>query len=268
MNPAKPVSVHAPAGNINGKLETIYFDGVQYNISKFLGIPYAEPPVGQNRFRKSVPKARFPSPYNALEYGTSCLQGQGLGMFRFNSSEDCLFLNIFIPGRVDLNNKLPVMFWIHGGGFTSGTSTLYPGDYLSVYGHLIVVTINYRVAQMGWLRTKEQYGNFGLWDQHQALRWVNDNIGAFGGDVGNITIFGESAGSSSVVYHTLFPGNKGLFQKAISQSGGITSSWAFDTDEDAERIFGNFSMGLGCGSGSNVTVMSCIRSKTGNDEDD
>ena len=182
-------------------------------------------------------------------------------MFRFNASEDCLFLNVFIPGKMDPTNKIPVMFWIHGGGFTSGTSSLYPGDYLSVYGQVIVVTFNYRVAQLGWLWTKEQYRNFGLWDQHQALKWVNDNIGAFGGDVDNITIFGESAGSSSVVYHTLFPGNKGLFQRAIAESGGITSSWAFDTDGHADSIFDKFSKGLGCNTGSHDDIMVCLRSK-------
>ena len=242
--PAQPVSVITPTGEINGKLENVAFDGVQYNVTKFLGIPYAEPPVGQNRFKRPVPKARFTSSYNAMEYGNSCLQGQGLGLFRFNTSEDCLFLNVFVPGTMDPTNKLPVMFWIHGGGFTGGTSSMYPGDYLSVYGRVIVVTINYRLAQLGWLRTKEQYGNVGLWDQHQALRWVNDNIGAFGGDANNITIFGESAGSSCVVYHILYPGNKGLFQRAIAESGGITSSWAFDTDEYADSIFEKFTKGL------------------------
>ena len=154
------------------------------------------------------------------------------------------------------------MFWIHGGGFTSGASTVYPGDILSVFGEVIVVTINYRVAEMGFLRTKEVYGNFGLWDQHLAIRWVNDNIGSFGGEVNNITIFGESAGGSSVVYQSLFPDNKGLFQRAIAESGGVTSSWAFSTEEYADGIFESFTKKLGCITGNQDAVMACLRNKS------
>ena len=161
--------------------------------------------------------------------------------------------------------KLPVMVWIHGGGFTSGTSAMYPGENLSVFGDVIVVTINYRVAEMGFLRTKERYANFGLWDQHLAIRWVNTNIGSFGGDVNNVTIFGESAGGSSIVYQSLFPGNKGLFQRGIAESGGITSSWAFSTEEYADNVFASFANKLGCTAPDHDDVLSCLRSK-GTDE--
>ena len=158
--------------------------------------------------------------------------------------------------------KLPVMIWIHGGGFTAGVSTGYPAENLSAFGRVIVVTINYRLAHMGYLRTNEKFANFGLWDQHLAIKWVNQNIDSFGGDVNNISIFGESAGSSSVVYQVLFPGNKGLFQRAIAQSGGITSSWAFSTNSNAENTFQNFTAEVGCTTGDKVAIMACLRNKT------
>ena len=158
--------------------------------------------------------------------------------------------------------KLPVMIWIHGGGFVQGTSTEYPSENLSAFGRVIVVTINYRLAHMGFLRTNESVANFGLWDQHLAIKWVKHNIGSFGGDVDNISIFGESAGSSSVVYQVLFPGNKGLFQRAIAQSGGVTSSWAFTQNKDADLIFQNFTSEIGCTAGDHDAIMSCLRNKT------
>ena len=258
----KPVRVQAPAGVIVGRFETISFDGQTYNISKFLGIPYAEPPVGGNRFRKPVPKAPFSSPYSAFDYGTSCLQGPHDDS-KFKTAEDCLFLNVFVPGMTSgPGSKIPVMVWIHGGGFTTGSSVIYPGDNLSVYGQLIVVTLNYRLSHMGFLRTKESAANFGLWDQHLAIKWVNDNIGSFGGDVNNITIFGESAGSSSVSYQVLFPGNKGLFHRAIAMSGGITSEWAYSTAQYADSVFQNFTAEIGCNMGTHDMVMSCLRSKS------
>ena len=159
-------------------------------------------------------------------------------------------------------SKFPVMVWIHGGGFIHGSSTAYPGDVLSAFGQVIVVTMNYRLAHMGFLRTNETYANFGLWDQHLAIKWVNKNIAAFGGDVTNITIFGESAGSSSIVYQVLYPGNKGLFQRAIAESGGVTSSWAYSTEEHADKIFNNFTAEIGCTAGNHADTMTCLRNKT------
>lgn len=263
VTPAKPVKVQTKIGEIIGYLETITFDGDTYNVQEFLGIPYAEAPVGNNRFRKPIPKAPFTTPFSAFHYGASCHQRILSSMKKFPMAEDCLFLNIFVPVISNPSqSKIPVMIWIHGGGFERGSSTLYPGENLSAFGEVIVVTLNYRLAHMGFLRTNESAANFGLWDQHLAIKWVNDNIGSFGGDVNNITIFGESAGSSSVVYQVLFPDNKGLFQRAIAESGGITSAWAFSTNEHADGIFKNFTLEIGCSTGTHDIIMACLRNKT------
>ena len=160
--------------------------------------------------------------------------------------------------------KLPVMVYIHGGGFIGGSSIITPGDNLGAFGQVIVITINYRLGHLGFLKTGEKYGNFGLWDQHFAIRWVNKNIGLFGGDTGRITVFGESAGSESVNYQALFPGNMGLFQRAIAQSMGITSGRAFKPDAYAAGVFRNFTAEARC-LGDHVTIMTCLRNKTTNE---
>ena len=118
------------------------------------------------------------------------------------------------------------MIWIHGGVFIAGFSNSYDGGPLSLSGDVIVVTINYRLnVVFGFVSTTDHHagGNWGLWDQHLAIKWVHDNIHAFGGDPASITIYGESAGSACVVYQTIYPGNKGLFQRAIIENGSIQS---------------------------------------------
>ena len=253
------VSVHTNVGEVLGKVKSINFDGKQYQVKEFLGIPYAEPPVGNNRFRKPVPKAPFTSPFAAFNYGASCLQAPYYGL---PLSEDCLFLNVFVPENTNVSlSPFPVMVWIHGGGFVAGTSTIYSADTLSSFGEVIVVTVNYRVAHLGFLWTDEGVGNFGLWDQHLAIKWVSDNIALFGGDVSRITIIGESAGSTSVVYQALYPGNKHLIQRAIAQSGGITSPWGFAPYDIAKETFANFSGEIGC-RGSHREIMTCLKNKS------
>lgn len=143
-------------------------------------------------------------------------------------TEDCLVLNIYTPLPIS-NQALPVMVFIHGGGFRDGSGSpfIYGPDYLTKHG-VILVTLNYRVEILGFLclGTKDAPGNAGLKDQLQALRWIKQNIKSFGGDPDNITIFGESAGSASVMYHLLSPLSKGLFHKAIMQSGSAMSPWS------------------------------------------
>ena len=256
------VTVSSPVGEIKGRLETVTFDGKQYNVKEFLGIPYAEPPVGDKRFRKPVPKSNFSNPLHAFDFGAACLQGPDPRVSSLNipTSEDCLFLNIFAPERSNGSSNIAVMVWIHGGGFLSGVSTYYHGDVLSAFGDVIVVTMNYRLAQLGFLRVDDELGNFGLWDQHLALQWVKNNIASFGGDVNRITLFGESAGSSSVTYQSLFPGNKDLFHRAIAQSGSLTSPWGFNTNASASNHFNKFAAFAGC-NGSHDQIMSCLRNK-------
>ena len=147
-------------------------------------------------------------------------------------SEDCLFLNVYAPAGAKGNSKLPVMFWIHGGGYTAGASSepRHNGDFLPTKG-VVLVTINYRLGVFGFLATEElakeangAAGNYGLLDMVAALHWVNANIGKFGGDPGNVTIFGESAGSFAVSTLMASPLAQGLFEKAIGESGGAFSS--------------------------------------------
>ena len=259
------VNVVTPVGEIIGQIEAFNFDGNRYNVKEFLGIPFAEPPTGNRRFRKPVPKSNFTHAFHAFDFGPACLQkSDGVIGVHIPVSEDCLFLNIFSPEYVNASSNIPVMVWIHGGWFQMGVSTYYRADVLSVFGDVIVVTINYRLAHLGFLRTDDVIGNFGLWDQHLALRWVKDNIAAFGGDVNNITIFGESAGSVSVAYQTLFAGNQNLFQRAIAESGSITSPWGFATNESALNQFDIFTSAAGC-NGSHDDIMGCMRKLTSND---
>lgn len=178
---------------------------------------------------------------------------------RLKYDENCLFLNVYVPTE-RMDEKLAVMIWLHGGLFVRGTSDGYVSNTLAVYGHVIVVTVNYRLGLFGFLSTGDKYapGNYGLWDQHLAIKWVHDNIDDFGGDPGKVTIFGESAGSGSVVYQCLFEGSKGLFQRAIGQSGSITASWAFTADPkpDAEKL-GKF---VGCDQLESSHLVDCLRS--------
>jgi para-nitrobenzyl esterase len=197
----------------------------------YLGIPYATPPAGDLRWKPPVPAAKWSGVRKATEFGPHCMQGNVYGDMTFRdpgASEDCLSLNVWVPARAE-SAKLPVMVWIYGGGFAAGSTSeaRQDGANLAQQG-VIVVSMNYRLGIFGFFvhpeLTKESghnaAGNYGLLDQTAALRWVHDNIAAFGGDPGNVTIFGESAGSFSVSAQMASPLAKGLFQKAIGESGG------------------------------------------------
>ncbi|KAJ2951245.1 hypothetical protein O0L34_g5646 [Tuta absoluta] len=198
-------------------------------IFKFKGIPYAEPPVGDLRFKAPRPIKPWQGVRNAKEHGPVCFQRDL--MFekhtKTQGSEDCLYLNVYSP-NLKPNKPLPVMFFIHGGGFTSGSGNdyNYGPDYL-VRHDVILVTINYRTEVLGFLciDSEDVPGNAGMKDQVAALRWVKNNISYFGGDPDNITIFGESAGGASVTLHLVSPMTKGLFKRAIYQSGAGTCHW-------------------------------------------
>jgi para-nitrobenzyl esterase len=195
----------------------------------FSGIPYARPPVGKLRFHPPEPPDKWNQVRPAQKFGPSSLQGSH-SIIGFAADgpvgEDCLYLNIYTP-KAD-RQKRPVMFWIHGGGFTHGTSDspIYNGRFLAERGDVVVVTINYRLGVLGYLYLGGHGGkewsasaNCGQLDQIAALKWVRDNIGAFGGDPHNVTIFGESAGASAVVTLMAMPAAKGLFHRVIAQSG-------------------------------------------------
>ncbi|KAI1724149.1 carboxylesterase family domain-containing protein [Ditylenchus destructor] len=217
------------------------------HISQFLGIPFAEPPVGKLRFRKPVPKSSWRDPFNATTHPNSCVQSldtyfgdfDGAQMWNSNvpSSEDCLYLNLYVPGKVDSSRRMAVLIWIYGGGFWSGSATLdvYDGKILASEEDVIVVAMNYRVSVFGflYLARKEAPGNMGLWDQLEAVKWVHKNIENFGGDPNRITLFGESAGAASVSMHMLSERSIPYFQRAIVQSGSATAPWAMENRQVA-----------------------------------
>lgn len=255
------VSVTTNNGIINGRTEDINVFGQDFRLTRYLGIPYAEPPVGNLRFKKPVPKTAFSTPLDAVRYGNACLQVD-LGIQPegdITYSEDCLFLNIYTPELQDDDERLAVMVWFHGGGFVIGSSDIYPGDHLAAYGHVIVVTVNYRLSVWGFLSTGDEHavGNYGLWDQRLALTWIHENIYAFGGDSGRVTIFGESAGGASVVYQGLYPKNKGLFHRIIAQSGSV--SWWASNDQGLQNTK-KLSKIAGCETNSNGDMVACLRS--------
>jgi para-nitrobenzyl esterase len=191
---------------------------------EFLGIPYAAPPLGPLRWRPPQPPAHWKGVRPATRFAPHCPQTGG-AFGRASSSEDCLYLNVYAPAG-HRRSGLPVMVWIHGGAFVGGESDDYDPRALVADG-VIVVTINYRLGALGFLAHPAlaahpggPSGDYGLMDQQAALRWVHGNIGSFGGDPGNVTIFGESAGGQSVLLQLISPGARGLFAKAIAESGG------------------------------------------------
>jgi para-nitrobenzyl esterase len=209
-------------------------DAAKPGVRAFLGIPYAAPPVGTRRWAAPEPPAPWQGIRSAAQFGNRCIQTHPWPDMLFQSaaeSEDCLTLSVWTPGKS--GDHLPVMVWIHGGGFFAGANDeqRHDGSALASKG-VVLVAINYRLGVMGFLAHPElttespqhASGNYGLLDQIAALHWVHDNIAAFGGDPGNVTIFGESAGSFAVSALMASPLARGLFHKAIGESGGYFRS--------------------------------------------
>lgn len=197
----------------------------------FDGIPYAAPPVGRLRWVAPQPVTAWKTPRAATKPGARCPQEAGFPSEQASYNEDCLYLNVTTPLHAD-SSRLPVMVWIHGGGFYSGSGAEYDARRLADKGGVVVVTLNYRLGALGFLAhpaldkgAANPSGDYGLQDQQAALRWVHRNASAFGGDSKQVTIFGESAGGMSVCSHLAAPGSAGLFQRAIVQSGPCTVNW-------------------------------------------
>ncbi|WP_158167780.1 carboxylesterase/lipase family protein [Mycolicibacterium smegmatis] len=209
-----PVVVHTASGTVRG----LVAEGHRL----FAGIPYAAPPVGSLRFAAPEPAASWPGERDATRPGPRCVQDPDADLEHGdNSGEDCLTLNVWTPpvGK-DLR---PVMVWIHGGGFANGSSDVYDASRLASRGDIVVVTVNYRLGTLGFLAhpalgAPGEVGNYGIADQQAALRWVRDNIAAFGGDPQRVTLAGESAGGTSVCDHLVAPGSAGLFDAVILMS--------------------------------------------------
>ncbi|MGA2807617.1 MAG: carboxylesterase family protein [Terracidiphilus sp.] len=225
---ADSLTVKTEQGKVHGK--TIN-DG---KVKAFLGLPYAAAPVGDLRWKAPEPPAKWKGERDASKFGAHCAQGRVFEDMVFEDgapSEDCLFLNVYAPAEAKDKSELPVMFWIHGGGYSGGASSepRHNGDFLPLKG-VVLVTINYRLGVFGFLATADlakeangAAGNYGLLDMVSALQWVKANIKRFGGDPDNVTIFGESAGSFAVSTLMASPMAQGLFHKAIGESGAAFS---------------------------------------------
>jgi para-nitrobenzyl esterase len=215
--------VRTKAGLVEG------FASADGSVRTFRGIPFAAPPVGELRWKEPQAALPWPGVRKATEFGPRCLQGPIFDdmVFRDQPSEDCLYLNVWTPAK-SAAEKLPVMVWIHGGGFQAGSASepRQDGERLARKG-VVVVGINYRLGVFGFLAHpalsaesgRGASGNYGLLDQVAALRWVRENAAAFGGDPQNVTIFGESAGSFAVSALVATPLARGLVTRAIGESG-------------------------------------------------
>jgi para-nitrobenzyl esterase len=224
-------SFGAAAQVVTAKVGGGQVEGVAANgVAAFKGIPFAAPPVGDLRWKKPQPVAAWSGVKKASAYAPSCVQDAAMLTFMQappGLSEDCLYLNVWTPAKSP-SERLPVMVWIYGGGFAAGATSaaVYDGTRLAEKG-VVLVSVAYRVGVFGFLAHPELSkesgkgsGNYGLQDQIAGLQWVKDNIAAFGGDARNVTIFGESAGGIAVSMLAASPRAKGLFAKAISESGG------------------------------------------------
>ncbi|XP_042342696.1 acetylcholinesterase-like [Plectropomus leopardus] len=261
-------------GKVQGKLLSVPGGDVR----AFLGIPYGKPPQGKLRFRAPEPVERWQGVKDATKYPNTCYQlpdttfpgFKGAEMWNPNTplSEDCLYLNVWSPRANKTQPKpmplAPVLVWIYGGAFMSGTSSLdmYDGRFLCKSEDVVVVSMNYRIGAFGFLSlpdNKNIKGNAGLLDQRLALNWVADNIAAFGGDPMKVTLFGESAGSASVGFHLVSPGSQRLFQRAVMQSGSPNAQWAsVSKAENWNRSMKLVTL-LGCPTSPSADMEACLQ---------
>jgi para-nitrobenzyl esterase len=263
---AAEAQVKTTSGLVNG---TTLADG---KIRVFKGIPYAAAPTGELRWREPRPATPWQGVRDATAFGPACLQGQIFADIVFKEkSEDCLTLNLWTPAK-KAGDKLPVMVWIHGGGFQAGAGAEPRHDGLAfARKNVVLVTLNYRLGVFGFFShpelTRESgrsaSGNYAMLDQVAALRWVKDNIAAFGGNPGNVTIFGESAGSFAVSALMASPLARGLFHRAIGESGafftGGSGTLALKPLADTEQQGVKFAAALGAES------LAALRAKSGDE---
>lgn len=257
---------------------------VRNGANEYRGMPYALAPTDNLRWALPQPvTASWSNVFQAYDFGPACPQEARFGVTEASDNEDCLSINVSVPADIKPGEKLPVLFWIHGGAFVGGSSNLYRLDKLATAGRLVVVSLNYRLGALGFMPSqafaKDGYnGNYGLEDQRLAMKWVQDNIEAFGGDKTNVTIAGESAGAGSICMHLASPDQvvsqspgdlnppvkvKDLFQKAITQSAGCMQP--LPTVAEGEAKASASIQGALCPSSSNPTnadVLKCMRKQS------
>ncbi|MFD8579928.1 carboxylesterase/lipase family protein [Streptomyces virginiae] len=235
---------------------------------EFLGVPYAAPPVGTGRLRAPRPPARWHGVREAIRPAPACLQFSPFGLADPQAvSEDCLYLDVYRPRTARPGARLPVILWMHGGAYSQGTGTQFGGRTMAELTGSVVVSINYRLGQLGYLTLPElsrenglRSGSFGLMDQVEALRWTRENIAAFGGDPGSVTVSGQSAGSGSVCALLAAPSAAGLFHRAVLQSGPCTLLGTPDLAA-AEAHARSFAAKAGCSVPAEAAV--CLRGASG-----
>ncbi|MFJ7779184.1 carboxylesterase/lipase family protein [Streptomyces yangpuensis] len=257
--PPRPV-VTVAQGVLRGQTR----DGAQ----EFLGVPYAAPPVGTERLRAPRPPARWHGVREAARQAPACLQFSPFGLGDPQAvSEDCLYLDVYRPRTARPGARLPVILWMHGGAYSQGTGSQFGGRTMAELTGSVVVSTNYRLGQLGYLALPElgrenalRSGSFGLLDQLQALRWTRENIGRFGGDPGNVTISGQSAGAGSVCALLAAPPAAGLFHRAVLQSGPCTLLRTPDA-AGAEAHARSFAAKAGCPVPAEVAA--CLRAASG-----
>ncbi|KAM4800460.1 cocaine esterase-like [Urocitellus parryii] len=258
-------------GQVRGSL--VHVKETDVGVHTFLGIPFAKPPVGPLRFAAPEP----PEPWSGVRDGTShpamCLQNadalnlEALNLGSINlppipMSEDCLYLSIYAPAHAHEGSNLPVMVWIHGGGLVMGSASMLDCSILAATENVLVVTTQYRLGVLGFFSTGDQHatGNWGFLDQVAALRWVQQNIAHFGGNPDQVTIFGGSAGGTSVSSLVVSPMSQGLFHGAIMQSGvALPPEFITSSSKDVSTMVANLSA---CGKVESEALVSCLRGKS------
>ncbi|XP_039881263.1 carboxylesterase 5A-like [Simochromis diagramma] len=261
--------VHTKLGSLKG--EYVSVKGKETGVHAYLGVPFAKPPLGPSlRLAPPQPVGGWEGVRDATKQPPMCIQSKETVLDLVDKlgallaeipdiSEDCLYLNIYTPANRAKNAKLPVMVWIHGGGFALGSASIYDGSALAAYQDVVVVLIQYRLGLLGFLSTGDEHisGNFGLLDQVEALKWIQQHIHNFGGDPGLVTIFGESAGGVSVSLLLLSPLSDGLFHRAIAESGTAAMNVLMTNDPlPMAQAVANAS---GCSLESTKKISDCMR---------
>ncbi|XP_018594885.2 carboxylesterase 3 [Scleropages formosus] len=260
-------------GTLHGEYVTV--KGTKQVVEQYLGIPFAQAPVGALRLSAPQPPLSWEGVRDATQQPPLCLQNTDIiadiaksANMNFSIphvSEDCLYLNVYTPSDRSADEKLPVMVWIHGGGLIMGGAVLFDGSPLAAYQNVVMIVIQYRLGILGFFSTGDEHakGNWGFLDQIAALQWVQENIESFGGDPKSVTIFGESAGGMSVSLLMISPLSAGLFHKAIAQSGiaNVEITSRHNSSVLAKKV-GNLA---GCDNNTSEHLVQCLRERTEED---